>query len=811
MKTFLSLILLAFIVFIPNRMFSQNQVGGQIVDKENQPVSFANVVLLNAKDSVSVIKGMISEDDGSFLFEEIENRPYVLKISFLGFADYIKRFEVEGNTNLGKIELQETSNSLDEVTVKARKPKIERKIDRISFNVENSVISSLNTYEILKRTPGVIVSQGELLVKNRPATVYINDRKVYLSTAELEQLLSGLSGENVKSVEVITTPPARYEAEGSGAILNIVMSKNPSIGYKGSVNASNTVAVLPKYSLGTSQYYKTNNLNAFASYNFNANNIYKNDESNVTYFESDGSENSTWLGDFERDTKNYAHSLNTILDFTLSEKSSLSLSANLNFTPKNDSDLRGQTDIYSASGRLDSLFTTDSRLENEAKNMLFNADFSTSLGENGAKLSAQVNYIRYDKDQDQDLNTTYFYGNGDEIRNNIIMTRAMQNSDIYTGQVDITTNMGSLPVETGIKYAGITSNSALDFYNNTFALQVDELSDALDYDENIYAAYFSTSKELGKWSLKAGLRGEYTDISGISAQNGLVNDQDYFQLFPTFYAMRSIGEESSISLEYNRRIERPRFQSLNPFQYYINENNVKEGNPALVPGIANKVLFNYSYKGALFFDLYWDRVDHSPSVLSFQDNQKQLLRTVNDNLDYTQQFSLDITYANFVTNWYYLYGYLSGFYMENQIYARESAAETYTIDTFSAFLNVGNYFYFGGDGTFSGNVNTYFLPNILAGSYKYENPQFGLDLGLRKTFMNNKISVSINAEDILRTMNIPMQSQYLNQDNGFYAISETRRITFGVRYNFGNFRLNDNNRAINADEETRLKERQVLD
>ena len=811
MKTFLPLILLAFIVFIPNRVFSQNQVRGQIVDKENQPVSFANVVLLNAKDSVSVIKGMISEDDGSFLFEEIENRPYVLKISFLGFADYIKRFEVEGNTNLGKIELQETSNSLDEVTVKARKPKIERKIDRISFNVENSVISSLNTYEILKRTPGVIVSQGELLVKNRPATVYINDRKVYLSTAELEQLLSGLSGENVKSVEVITTPPARYEAEGSGAILNIVMSKNPSIGYKGSVNASNTVAVLPKYSLGTSQYYKTNNLNAFASYNFNANNIYKNDESNVTYFEPDGSENSTWLGDFERDTKNYAHSLNTILDFTLSEKSSLSLSANLNFTPKNDSDLRGQTDIYSASGRLDSLFTTDSRLENEAKNMLFNADFSTSLGENGAKLSAQVNYIRYDKDQDQDLNTTYFYGNGDEIRNNIIMTRAMQNSDIYTGQVDITTNMGSLPVETGIKYAGITSNSALDFYNNTFALQVDELSDALDYDENIYAAYFSTSKELGKWSLKAGLRGEYTDISGISAQNGLVNDQDYFQLFPTFYAMRSLGEESSISLEYNRRIERPRFQSLNPFQYYINENNVKEGNPALVPGIANKVLFNYSYKGALFFDLYWDRVDHSPSVLSFQDNQNQLLRTVNDNLDYTQQFSLDITYANFVTNWYYLYGYLSGFYMENQIYARESAAETYTIDTFSAFLNVGNYFYFGGDGTFSGNVNTYFLPNILAGSYKYENPQFGLDLGLRKTFMNNKISVSINAEDILRTMNIPMQSQYLNQDNGFYAISETRRITFGVRYNFGNFRLNDNNRAINADEETRLKERQVLD
>ena len=802
--------LLAFSLFISNRSFSQSDVEGQILDQNNDAVSFANVILLNAKDSVSVVKGVISEDNGKFLFEGIEDNAYVLKVSFLGFEEYLKRIEVEGNTNLGSINLQEASNNLEEVTVRARKPKIERKIDRISFNVENSVISSLNTFEILKRTPGVIVSQGELLVKNRPATVYINDRKVYLSTAELEQLLAGLSGENVKSVEVITTPPAKYEAEGSGAILNIVMSKNPSIGYKGSVNASNTIAVLPKYSLGTSQYYKTNNVNAFASYNFNARNIYKNDESNVTYFEQDGSENSTWLGDFQRDTKNYAHSLNTILDFTLSEKSSLSLSANLNFTPKNDSDLNGRTDIYDPSEALESFFTTDSRLENEGKNMLFNADYATSLGENGTTLSAQANYIRFDENQDQDLNTTYFSGGGNEITNNAILTQGFQNSDIYTGQVDITANMGSLPIETGIKYSGITSNSGLDFYDSLLD-QADDLSDALDYDENIYAAYFSTSKDWEKWSLKAGLRGEYTDITGISTQNGLVNDQDYFQLFPTFYAMRSVGEENSISFEYSRRIERPRFQSLNPFQYYINENNVKEGNPSLVPGIANKVSFNYSHKGFLFFDLYWDRVDNSPSVLAFQDNQDQILRTLNDNLDYTQQFSLDITYANFVTNWYYLYAYASGFYMENQIYARESAPETYKIDTFSTFLNVGNYFYFGSDGTFSGNVNTYFLPNILAGSYKYQDPQFGLDLGLRKTFMNNKISVSLNAEDLFRTMNIPLQSQYLNQDNGFYAISETRRITFGIRYNFGNFRLNDNSRAINADEETRLQERNVLD
>ena len=143
------------------------------------------------------------------------------------------------------------------------------------------------TFDILKRTPGVIVSQGNLLVKNRPATVYINDRKVYLSSQELQQLLEGFSAENIKSVEVITNPPARYDAEG-GAILNIKTSKNISIGYKGSLNASNTIAIEPKYNIGTSHYYKTDWLNMYLSYNYNDRDLYKNDESFIEYYTPNG-------------------------------------------------------------------------------------------------------------------------------------------------------------------------------------------------------------------------------------------------------------------------------------------------------------------------------------------------------------------------------------------------------------------------------------------------------------------------------------------------------------------------------------------
>ncbi len=340
-------------------------------------VPFANVILLQASDSTTVYKGSVSEEDGSFLIEEVEDNEYIIEVRFVGYENFQKKIEVKGNTNLRKLTLVESASNLDEVTVTAKKPTVSKSIDRMTFNVENSILSSGNSYEILKRTPGVIVSQGQLLIKNKPADVYINDNKVYLTAQELQQLLEGFSGENVKSVEVITNPPAKYNAEG-GAILNIITSKNLSVGYKGSVNASNTIAIKPKYSVGTSQYYKTDWLNAFASYNYNTRTDVKQDLGKINFFDPAGNVASRWEDEFNKETNRDSHSLSTILDFTLSEKSKLSLSANLLLTPKADSDINGRTEILSAQNQLDSLYTTDSRLENERDNYLFNANYSTS-------------------------------------------------------------------------------------------------------------------------------------------------------------------------------------------------------------------------------------------------------------------------------------------------------------------------------------------------------------------------------------------------------------------------------------------------
>ena len=786
--------------------FAQSgNITGKVVDDQQRAVPYANVLLLKAADS-TFVKGAVSEENGEILFAEISSGTYLIKASFVGFKEsYSSPFELKDQIRIPDLILQENSEALDAVTVNYRKPTIDRKVDRMVFNVENTAISSGTTFDILQRTPGVIVNQGQLLVKNRPAQVYINDRKVYLTNEELQQLLEGFAGVNVKSVEVITTPPARYDAEG-GAILNIVTSKNLSIGYKGSINASNTVGIKPKYNAGTSQYYKTDWLNAFASYNFNSRFDVKTDEGFVQFYNPNGSEKATWEDLFQRETRTISHSLNTILDFTLSETEMLSFTANILHTPKANSDISGRTETYNPQGQLDSLYTTQSRLENQRDNLLFNLNYEKQLGENGATLSANANYIDYTDDQMQSVATRYFGSQGNLINSNVFNTIPTQKSQIYTGQLDYSGNLGKWSFEAGAKYSGINSESRQEFFNTAGNVSDADaiLNDNFDYTEGIYASYFSFAKDWEKWSFKAGLRGEYTDANGNSRTLGVVNTQEYLELFPTAYLMYAAADNHSFALDYSRRIDRPRFQSLNPYRYFLNENNFQEGNPNIQPAIANKVKLSYSFKNKLSFELYWDRIDNAMSRLPFQDNENLSLRSVNTNLNYEQQYSLDVIYSEFVNNWMWMSVYASFFNLENEFVALEDNNSLVQKEINGLYIETLNYLII--NPTLNVAISNNFTSNFLVGSYEYDRPQYRLNVDIQKRFLDGRLIVNLSSEDIFNTNNIPLTSRYLNQNNTFFAMPESQKIRVGVRYNFGNFKLSDNNRNTSVEEETRLKE-----
>ncbi|AVR44814.1 TonB-dependent receptor [Christiangramia fulva] len=782
--------------------YSQNSLEGKIINEKDEPVAYANVILLNAEDSTSVYKGVVSEEDGSFFVENLDDQNYVLKITFIGYEDYLEKIKLShGRTNLKTITLKEASDALDEITVNARKPKITKEVDRLVFDVANSNLSSGNTWDVLRKAPGVIDNQGQLMVRNTSVQVYLNDHKIYLSSSELKSLLEGYSAENIETIEIITNPPAKYDAEG-GAILNIHTSKAISAGYKGSLEGTYTQSIYPKFKIGTSHYFQGDRLNIFANYSFNPKKDYKKDETYINFIRN-GNLFSRWDTDFVKETTSQAHNANAIVDYELSENSTLNFSLNANFSPDQEFDNDVTTEIRNSQRQLDSTLITSSRVLTDINNIALNLGYTISF-ENGGEFSVKGHYTKFEQDRDQQVFSEYRDPSGNILNTNDFATSARQNIDIYTAQADFSTNIGSSSFNLGSKFSGIESNSKIDYLNAAELQELyDNLSDNFLYHEKIYAFYSSLSHDWEKWSAKVGLRGEYTDRQGESVVLDKINNREYFELFPTAYLQYRVSEDHSFTLDYSRRINRPRYESLNPFRYFLNETNYNAGNPNLVASISNNFNLNYTLKNSWFFDFYYKDHGNSPETLVFQDNQNLTLRNVSQNLLGSEGYGLDIFHSQSLTRWWYIQAFTSLFHEQNTFIAVESnnAEVTREVDGIQAYAY--NIFTLSKDGSFEGNMFVQYVSDFLSGSYKLE-PMTTVSVGLRKTLWNKRAELTLNLNDIFNTTNTRLTSDYLNQSNSFYSFSENRNVQLGFKYNFGNFRLSDNERTIEEAERERL-------
>jgi hypothetical protein len=282
-----------------------------------------------------------------------------------------------------------------------------------------------------------------------------------------------------------------------------------------------------------------------------------------------------------------------------------------------------------------------------------------------------------------------------------------------------------------------------------------------------------------------------------------VNSQKYFELFPTAYLQHKISENHILTLDYSRRIDRPRYESLNPFRYFLNENNFNAGNPNLRAAISNNFNLNYTLQNQYFFDLYYRDHGNSPAILGFQDNQNLTIRNVSTNLLSDKSYGLDILHGRSITKFWYSQLYMSVFHDESTFLAVESNNQEVTNKVDAFFGQLYNSLTLSKDGNFTGNLTLTYVSDYISGSYKFD-PMTTLSIGFRKTFWNNRAELSLNFEDILDKTNTRLTSRYLNQDNSFFAREESRYIRIGFKYNFGNFRLQDNKRSIDAAERDRI-------
>ncbi|MGB3152304.1 MAG: outer membrane beta-barrel family protein, partial [Maribacter sp.] len=569
------------------------EISGQVRDENNEVIPFASVFLLQILDS-SLVKGTSANELGSFTIKNINPDVYFLKASYIGRTSNNLAIDISKDTKIGTLIIEQKTEQLNEVVVIANRPQVDRKADRLVFNVENTVLSQSSSWDILQQTPGVITMRDELQIRNQAAVVYINDRKVQLSAEEIRSLLENYQGENIKSVEVIPNPPAKYDAEG-GAVLNIITSKNISLGYKGNVNGNYTQAIFPKYSFGTSHFYKTEKLNLNASYSYTPRKDFR-DSQNETNFINGSDVFSRWDTDFDKTNRFRTHNAGLVLDYEFNDRNELNLTTNAQLSPVRTYDNFQNTEISGASGVLDSTFTTSSFLDESKNNISGDLTFKHRFKENGA-LSFNAHYTHFDLTRTQEASSNYFRPNRTFIRDFNFFTEANQDIEIITAQMDYANFLGTVSIETGLKGSFIGSESMLDYFDANNGIFLDpNLSDNYLYDENVYAAYLSLSKDWEKWSLKTGLRGEHTQSSGTSVALSTINKLEYFELFPSFYLLHNINKNHSVAFDYSRKLIRPRYEDLNPFRTFINENIFSEGNPNLLPSFSNNFNLNYTLK-----------------------------------------------------------------------------------------------------------------------------------------------------------------------------------------------------------------------
>ncbi|SNY94955.1 Outer membrane receptor proteins, mostly Fe transport [Flagellimonas pacifica] len=780
------------------------EIKGKVIDGKNNIIPFANILLLQASDS-TFVKGTSADDNGLFRLTEVEPNLYLLQASYVGRGSEPRALDIKQDVSLGALVILLEATNLDEVVVVSKRPTLRRLPDRLVFSVENTVVSQGSSWDILKSTPGVIVNQEELQIKGQAATVYINDRKVQLSGQEVKDLLEGFSGSNIKSVEVIANPPARYDAE-SGPILNIVTSKNIFPGYKGSVNARYTQAVFPKFSFGTSHYYKTEKLNLFANYSINPQKEVKKTTKGVNFLDDTNSIFSRWASDYEQKYWSKAHNASFILDYDIDDRNSLNVTSNMAINPNREKQTNLNAVIRNGSNQVDSTFVTQNIAEFDNTNLAFDLTYVHKMKKPGARLSVNGHFTYYDAQTHQDLNSNYFDNNGNFLRNFGFDTDSGQDIQIFTGQADYSTPLGNASLETGLKISSIASESNMDFFNFVGADDsVDaSLSDNYTYDENVYAGYFSFVKNWDKWSMKLGLRGELTDATGTSLTLSESIEQEFFEAFPSVYLLYSPSDKHSFALDYGRNVDRPKYSDLNPFRIFFNESDFVEGNPRLTPSFSHNFNFNYTLNSEFFFDVYYRDNGRNIAGLVFQNNENQTLFDVRQNVLGSKSYGLDFTLSKGITPFWFLYAYTSLFHEEETFLAVQSNNQEYTAEVDGVYGYWANYLTLSKDRSFTGEITMTYFSNFLFGSF-VSSEQLNLTVGLRKSFFNNRAIVSIATEDILERYNATFTSKYLNQDNFYRFRGETQFIRFGFTYNFGNFKLEDNQRGIDKKERERLQ------
>lgn len=759
-------------------------VTGKIIEKESgNPLGFASVSLHT--DQNKIVGGTTTMDDGTFQIERLEAGKYSLKVSFIGFRDTLVNLEIVNGSetlNLGTLKLSSDAVALKSAVISAKVPVIEQKLDKIVMNVSEAVSTEgSNALDILRKAPGVSVDpSGNILLNGRQVQVWIDGRPSNLSGADLESLLNGTDGSTIDKLEIIAHPSSRYDAAGSGGIINIKTKRNFAKGISGSVRGSYNVAPNNKLYHGADGTltlgYRSEKSNTTVSYSPRYADGY-NSFKTKTWMENGYTLESNSL--LERYNK--YHGLRIASDFFINKKNIAGFIINGIASNSADSSSADTGSRLYSGGELTEKTATSIKNRFNYGNISLNLNY-THIFKEGTELTLNGDYYYYDMVRKTGQENYFSNPAGAESRvPYIFRSNSDQFVNIYSVKADFETPLWKKgKLESGVKWAeSFTDNMLLreDKQNGNW-IKNQSLSSEFDYKEDIAAAYFSLSYQPSeKWTLKGGLRGELTLAKGEWVSADTLTSKKYLDLFPTLFIGFNPDKNTRLGLSYTKRIQRPNFEQLNPQRFYIDASSSAVGNPDILPEYSHNINLSLGIGKYLNFgaraDIIRKAIVQNP-VIEEETGEKIFLW---ENFGKQNFFGATVSVTEFpVAKWLIINGnvFVANMSTENPDYSKSSV-----------YVN--------------GNINTTIL---LPADFKFEvsgwyqsglpygyldiKQRGDLSMGIKKSFLENRGTISLYANDILFTNNsrVSIKDRILSGYE-FESHWRSRRVTLTLSYRFG--------------------------
>jgi len=795
---YLIIVFMLFIKIIPAISNAQFIVRGTVTDAGDKPLSLATVVLISSSDS-TLVEGEVANMDGDFELDIDRPGNYVLRVSMVGFTTfYSDPFQLSESNPLqdfGTLVLQTGNLELESIQVTADRPFMIREIDRTVLNIEDRVSTAgATTLEILERAPGIIINRQNntiTMLGKEGVNVMINGKEQYMPADALLNYLSGLDAGNIRSIELITTPPASLDAEGNAGFINIELKENRDSGLNGTTSVSTGYGRGETGNVSLNLNYRASKINISGSYSY----LRSGQEQFTTFFRRTGS--ATELSELfltsDRVPTQNNHNGRISLDYNLGENTILGmlLSGYANrwdMDAVNDSRRRFP-------GIPDTLLTSLNNEDNDWNHLRSNLNLSHRFGDGGS-LNLDLDYLIYDNRNPVSFNLTFFDEANNSLREERVFSQKDTPFDIAVVKADYTR-----PIEDALSLSSGFKFSQSRFENDVL---VEENGDPLpgltsqsDLEEQIFAAYSQLDYQVSEnTAVKAGLRFERSNTELISTNGGTVVDRNIGRFFPSVFLTHDINQQNSLNFSYVKRINRPAFSDMAPFVIFLDPSTSFGGNAALQPAVVHSVQAGYRFKD---FNITAQYSREDSSIVRFQNRFNPAENTqliVPDNLQDQQIVTASLAFPIRIAGWWRMR------YSATYTWRESSVRDNSGILTFrnnNLAVNGSQSFTLGG--SLSAEISGFFQTRSQVGNVTFD-PLGSLNAGIQKQFSNNS-RLSFNITDMLnslkRTGITDLAAEEFFANRTFDFSQRTFKLTYNV--SFGNQKIKGARNRDSAREE----------